>query len=285
METIKTKDEMRAVSAKLRSQGRTLGLVPTMGYLHKGHTSLIERSKKKCDATIISIFVNPIQFGPGEDYNKYPRDAQRDIEIALKEEVDFVFIPEAKEMYLKNHQTYVNIEKMDNVMCGKLRKNHFRGVCTVVLKLFNIIKPDYVFFGEKDFQQLTIIKKMVNDLDVDVKIVSCKTIREPDGLAMSSRNKYLSEKERKNAVILYNTVLFAEEEIKKGCKDLGEIKKECLEILNQNEFIKKIDYFDFRDPETLDEFKSTQGSPLNILIASAVYMGGTHLIDNKVVLL
>lgn len=285
METIKTKDEMRAVSAKLRSQGRTLGLVPTMGYLHKGHTSLIERSKKKCDATIISIFVNPIQFGPGEDYNKYPRDAQRDIEIALKEEVDFVFIPEAKEMYLKNHQTYVNIEKMDNVMCGKLRKNHFRGVCTVVLKLFNIIKPDYVFFGEKDFQQLTIIKKMVNDLDVDVKIVSCKTIREPDGLAMSSRNKYLSEKERKNAAILYNTILFAEKEIKKGCKDLEEIKKECLEILNQNEFIKKIDYFDFRDPETLDEFKSTQGSPLNILIASAVYMGGTRLIDNKVVLL
>ena len=285
MKTIKTKDEMRAVSAKLISQGRTLGLVPTMGYLHKGHISLMESSKKKCDATIISIFVNPIQFGPGEDYDKYPRDTQRDIEIALKEEVDFVFIPESKEMYLKNHLTYVNIEKMDKVMCGHFRENHFRGVGTVVLKLFNIIKPDYAFFGEKDFQQLAIIKKMVKDLDVDVKIIGCKTIREPDGLAMSSRNKYLSEKERKNAVILYNTVLFAEEEIKKGCKDLGEIKKECLEILNQNEYIKKIDYFDFRDPETLDECESAHGSLHDILIASAVYIGETRLIDNKVVLL
>jgi pantoate--beta-alanine ligase len=285
MKTIKTKDEMSAVYAKLSSQGKTLGLVPTMGYLHKGHVSLIKRSKKECDVTIISIFVNPIQFGPGEDFKKYPRDTQRDIEIAAKEEVDFLFIPEAEEMYLKNHLTFVNVEKMDKVMCGKFRQNHFRGVCTVVLKLFNIIKPGYAYFGEKDFQQLTIIKKMVKDLDIAVKIIGCETIREPDGVAMSSRNKYLSEKERKNAAVLRNTILLAEEEIKKGCKDLKEIKKECLGLLSMNEFVKNIDYFDFRDPETLKELKSSKNRSYNILIASAVYIGTTRLIDNKVILL
>ena len=285
MEIIRTKDEMRAVSAKLKSEGRTLGLVPTMGYLHKGHVSLIKSSKKECGTTAVSIFVNPIQFGPGEDFNNYPRDLQRDTEIASKEKVDFVFIPAAKEMYNENHLSYVRVEKMENVMCGNFRENHFRGVCTVVLKLFNIIKPDYAFFGEKDFQQLVIIKKMVKDLDINVKIIGCETIREPDGLAMSSRNKYLSEKERKNAVILHNTILLAEEEIKKRCKDPEEIKKECLKILNLNEFIKKVDYFDLRDPETLEELKSTQSSPLNVLIAAAAYIGTTRLIDNKVVLL
>lgn len=285
MKIIKTKDEMRAVLAKLSSQGKTLGLVPTMGYLHKGHVSLIKRSKKECDVTIISIFVNPIQFGPGEDFNKYPRDTKRDIEIATNEEADFLFIPETEEMYTENHLSYVNVEKMDKVMCGKFRQNHFRGVCTVVLKLFNIIKPDYAYFGEKDFQQLTIIKKMVKDLDIAVKIIGCETIREPDGVAMSSRNKYLSEKERKNAAVLHNTILLAEEEIKKGRKDLREIKKDCLELLNMNESVKNIDYFDFRDPETLAELKSSKNSPCNILIAAAVYIGTTRLIDNKVILL
>jgi pantoate--beta-alanine ligase len=285
MEIIRTKVEMGAVSAKLRSEGSTLGLVPTMGYLHEGHVSLIKNARKKCDATAISIFVNPIQFGPNEDYNNYPRDTKRDTEIALKEKVDFVFIPEAKEMYGENHLSYVCIEKMDKIMCGKFRENHFRGVCTVVLKLFNILKPDYAFFGEKDFQQLVIIKKMVKDLDINVKIIGCETIREPDGLAMSSRNKYLSENERKNAVILRNTILFAEEELKKRYKNMEEIKKECLEILNTNDFIRKIDYFDFRDPETLEELKSDQSRPLKVLIAAAAYIGTTRLIDNKVVLL
>ena len=263
----------------------SVGFVPTMGALHEGHLSLVRRAAIENDYVVVSIFVNPIQFGPSEDFNNYPRDTQRDTEIASKEKVDFVFIPEAKEMYNENHLSYVRVEKMDNVMCGKFRGNHFRGVCTVVLKLFNIIKPDYAFFGEKDFQQLVIIKKMVKDLDVNVKIIGCETIREPDGLAMSSRNKYLSEKERKNAVILHNTILFAEEEIKKRYKDPEEIKKECLKILNLSEFIKKVDYFDLRDPETLEELKSTQSSPCNALIAAAVYIGTTRLIDNKVVLL
>ncbi|MEI7615266.1 MAG: pantoate--beta-alanine ligase [Actinomycetota bacterium] len=285
MEIIKTKEEMGAVWRELKSRGRTLGLVPTMGYLHNGHVSLIKRSQKECSATAVSIFVNPTQFGPGEDYDSYPRDRQRDIDITSKEGVDFLFIPETKEMYDENHLSYVCVEKMDRVMCGNFRENHFRGVCTVVLKLFNIIKPDYAFFGEKDFQQLMIIKKMVKDLDVSIKIIGCETIREPDGLAMSSRNKYLSQKERINAIILRNTILFAEEEIKKRCRNLEEIKKECLKILNADESIKNVDYFDIRDPETLDELKSVQSSPQNILLAGAVYIGATRLIDNKVFLL
>jgi pantoate--beta-alanine ligase len=285
MKTIKTKEEMRAVSLTLRSQGRTVGLVPTMGYLHDGHVSLIKRSKKECGVTILSIFVNPIQFGPNEDFNRYPRDLRRDIEIAAKEEADFVFIPEAEEMYLKDHLTYVNVGKMDSIMCGSFRENHFRGVCTVVSKLFNIINPDYAFFGEKDFQQLAIIKKMVKDLDLAVKIIGCETVREADGLAMSSRNKYLSEEERKNAAILHSTILFAEEEIKKGNGDLKEIKKKCIGILSSGKDVKKIDYFDFRNPETLEEERSSLSSPCKILIAAAVYIGTTRLIDNKVVLL
>ncbi len=284
MKTIKVKDEMSAVSDRLNSQDKTLGLVPTMGYLHEGHAALIKRSKKECDATAVSIFVNPIQFGPGEDFKKYPRDMQRDVEIAAKEGVDYLFIPGKEEMYSANHLSYVNVEKMDKVMCGKYRPGHFRGVCTVVLKFFNIIKPDRAYFGEKDFQQLTIIKKMVKDLDAAVKIIGCETIREADGLAMSSRNKYLSEKERKNAVVLHNTILLAEEEIKKGLKNLREIKKECVGSLNMNESVKNVDYFDFRDPETLEEIKNNKNRS-NILIATAVYIGTTRLIDNKVVLL
>ena len=285
MKIIKTKDEMKSVFAQLKSQGKTLGLVPTMGYLHEGHISLIKKSRKECDSTIVSIFVNPIQFGPGEDFKKYPRDIKRDIEIASKEGVDFLFAPEAEEIYGKNNLSYVNVEKMDKVMCGKFRPDHFKGVCTVVLKLFNIIKPDNAYFGEKDFQQLTIIKKMVKDLDVYVKIIGCETIRETDGVALSSRNKYLSEKERKNAAVLYKTILFAENEIKKGLKDPQEIKKECLELLIANESVKNIDYFDFRDPETLEELKKSKTITGSILIACAVYVGKTRLIDNKVVLL
>ena len=284
MKTIRTKKEMKAVSAGLKSQGKTLGLVPTMGYLHEGHVSLIKKSKKECGATIASIFVNPIQFGQGEDFKKYPRDKKRDIEIAAREDVDFLFMPDTEEMYGKDHLTYVNVKKMDKAMCGKFRPDHFGGVCTVVLKLFNIIKPDRAYFGEKDFQQLVIIKKMVKDLDADIKIIGCKTIRETDGVAMSSRNKYLSEKERIDAAVLNTTILFAEKEIKKGLADLKKIKNECLELLNSNESVKNIDYFDFREPETLEELKNVKDGSGSILIAAAVYMGKTRLIDNKVIL-
>ncbi|MCX6384567.1 MAG: pantoate--beta-alanine ligase [Actinobacteria bacterium] len=285
MKVIKTKPEMQAVSEKIKKDGKSIGLVPTMGYLHDGHVSLIKRSKKDCDYTVLTVFVNPTQFGPDEDFNKYPRDFNRDSKIAENEGVDYIFNPDTGEMYSENHSTYVNVEKLDKIMCGKFRPVHFKGVCTIVLKLFNIINPDAVFFGKKDYQQLAIIKKMVEDLDVCVEIAGCETVREPDGLALSSRNKYLTKEERENAIILYKTILFAENEIKNSRKNLPEIKKECIEKLSSNKFVKKIDYFDLRDPENLKEIKKIKSGTNSMLIASAVYIGETRLIDNKVVLL
>jgi len=285
MKAVTSKSEMRAISDKLKKEGKSIGLVPTMGYLHDGHISLIKQSKKICSVTVLSIFVNPAQFGPNEDFNKYPRDFEMDSKIAVKENVDYIFAPDTAEMYQENHLTYVSVDKLDKIMCGKSRPVHFKGVCTVVLKLFNIVNPDKAFFGKKDFQQLVIIKKMTEDLNVLVEIIDCDTVREADGLALSSRNKYLSDEERKNAAILYKSILFAENEIKNGQKQISEIKKECMEMLSLNKFIKKIDYFDIRDSENLKEVKKADRSVNKILIAAAVYIGSTRLIDNKVILL
>ncbi|MCE5328751.1 pantoate--beta-alanine ligase [bacterium] len=285
MKVINLKSEMKAVSDRLKKDGKSIGLVPTMGYLHDGHISLIKQSKRSCDVTVLSIFVNPAQFGPNEDFNKYPRDFEADSKIAAKERVDFIFAPDETEMYHENHLTYVNVDKLDRIMCGKSRPIHFKGVCTVVLKLFNIVNPDKAFFGKKDFQQLAIIKKMVKDLDVLVEIIDCDTVREPDGLALSSRNKYLSTEERKNAAILYKSILFAENEIKTGQTQISAIRRKCMEMLSLNKFIKKIDYFDIRNPENLKEIKKIDSGTEKLLIASAVYIGTTRLIDNKVVLL
>jgi len=285
MEIIALKSEMKKVSDGLKIKGKSIGLVPTMGYLHEGHVSLIRQSKKDCDVTILSIFVNPAQFGPNEDFNKYPRDFKRDSGIAAEEGVDYIFAPEAEEMYSKNHLSYVEVEKLNRIMCGKFRPVHFKGVCTVILKLFNIVSPNKAFFGKKDFQQLVIIKKMIKDLDLPVSIIECETVREPDGLALSSRNRYLTKEERENATILYETILFAESRIKSGEKNLSEIKKDCREILKSNKFVSKIDYFDIRDPEDLGEIKKLSRCTGKFLIASAIYIGSTRLIDNKVILL
>ena len=275
MKIVISKSEMKAISDKLKKEGKSIGLVPTMGYLHDGHISLIKQSKKNCNVTVLSIFVNPAQFGPNEDFNEYPRDFEADSKISIEEGVDYVFAPDASEMYQKNHLTYINVDELDKIMCGKFRPIHFKGVCTVVLKLFNIVKPDKAFFGKKDFQQLAIIKKMIKDLDISVEIIDCDTVREADGLALSSRNKYLSGEERKNAVILYKSILFAE----------NEIKKECMDMLASNKFVKKIDYFDIRDCENLKELEEIDDTVKKLLIAAAVYIGSTRLIDNKVVLL
>lgn len=285
MKVVTLKSEMKAVSDKLKKDGNTIGLVPTMGYLHEGHISLIKQSKKSCDVTVLSIFVNPTQFGPNEDFSKYPRNFKMDSEIAAREGIDFVFAPSETEMYHKNHLTYVNVDKLDKIMCGKSRPIHFRGVCTVVLKLFNIVNPDKAFFGKKDFQQLAIIKKMVKDLDIAVEIVECDIVREPDGLALSSRNKYLSKEERKNAIILHKTILFAENEIKSGKMSISAIRKKCIETILLNKFVKKVDYFDIRNPENLKEIKKIGTGTKRLLIAAAVYLGTTRLIDNKVILL
>jgi pantoate--beta-alanine ligase len=285
MQIIKTKNEMQFISSQLKNNNKTIGLVPTMGYLHEGHVSLIRQSKKDYEVTVLSIFVNPAQFGPAEDFNKYPRDFTRDSNIAEKEGVDYIFYPDANDIYLEDHKAYVNVEKLDKIMCGKFRRNHFRGVCTIVLKLINIITPDGAFFGKKDYQQFIIIKKMVKDLDIPVKIIGCETVRQSDGLALSSRNQYLNKEERKNATILYETILFAEKQIKEGNKNLVKLKKECIKKLSSNKFVKKIDYFDIRDPESLEKINKIENATGRLLIASAIYIGSTRLIDNKVIII
>ncbi len=271
------------IAEKLRRGGVTIGFVPTMGFLHQGHLSLIRMAKKQCDRVIVSIFVNPTQFGPDEDFKKYPRDIKRDTALAEKEGADFIFHPTAKEMYGRGHRTVVVVKELGNIMCGKYRPGHFEGVATVVLKLLNITRANRVYFGEKDYQQMVIIKKMVSDLNVDVKVVSAPTIREKDGLAMSSRNRYLTKKERENAVILYRCLNLANEMIKGGKRNLAQIQKEILGELNRNEFLKKVDYFEFRDPENLEEKSRVESSDRRILAAVAAWFGDTRLIDNMVI--
>ncbi len=194
MEIIEDINKMHKLANVLRIKGETIGFVPTMGYLHEGHTSLLEAAKKGSKKVVMSIFVNPIQFGPKEDFEKYPRDFEHDYEIAENFGVDVIFYPKKEEMYKKNFSTFVNVENLSNIMCGIYRPGHFKGVCTVVLKLFNIVNPHKAYFGQKDYQQLVIIKKMVEDLNLNIEIVECPTIRDNDGLALSSRNKYLSKK-------------------------------------------------------------------------------------------
>lgn len=282
MQVIRTKAEIKNTINDLKSRKKLIGLVPTMGFLHEGHLALIKKSRSQCDITVLSIFVNPVQFGKNEDFDKYPRNFESDRALALKEGVDIIFYPESNEMYSDSHLTYVNVAKMEKVMCGRFRPGHFKGVCTVVLKLLNLIKPDKAYFGQKDYQQLLIIKKMISDLDLDTEIVECDTVREKDGLALSSRNAYLNTEERKNAGILYRTISFAEMEIKKG-RSFKSIKQEAIEILKSNSLIKKIDYFDIRNPENLKLLKKREPEVKKILIASAIWLGNTRLIDNKVI--
>lgn len=283
MQIVRTKAEINDAINDLKSKKKIVGLVPTMGFLHAGHVSLIEKSKSQCDLTVLSIFVNPFQFGKNEDFNRYPRNFEKDRLLALKKGVDIIFYPEPDEMYSANHLTCVNVTKMEKIMCGRFRPGHFRGVCTVVLKLLNIIKPDKAYFGQKDFQQLIIIKKMISDLDIiDVEIVECDTIREEDGLALSSRNAYLNPEERKNASILYRAISLAAEEIKKG-RSPKSAKHKAVELLKSNCLIKKIDYFDIRNPENLELVKKAGPKDKRILVASAVWLGTTRLIDNKIV--
>ena len=257
--------------------------VPTMGFLHEGHLNLIRMAKKECDKVIISIFVNPTQFEPGEDFKKYPRNIERDSILAEKEGVDYIFYPAAGEMYKSRHKTLVEVKDLGSIMCGRYRPGHFAGVATVVLKLFNIINAHKAYFGEKDYQQMVIIKRMVEDLNLDIEIVSGPTIREKDGLALSSRNKYLSREERENAVILYRCLNLAKDMIIKGEEDLRKVQKKVLGQLKKNKFVRKIDYFEFRDPLTLDEKKSVGKNDRKILAAVAAWVGSTRLIDNMVI--
>jgi pantoate--beta-alanine ligase len=280
MEIIKKVKLMASTSKFLKSTGETIGLVPTMGYLHEGHISLIKRARAECAKVIVSIFVNPIQFGPNEDFARYPRNFKKDCSFCQKAGADYIFFPSKDEMYEKDFKTFVHVKDLGDVMCGRVRPGHFGGVCTVVLKLFNIIMPNIAYFGQKDYQQLVIIRKMTKDLNVPIEIAGCPTVREEDGLAISSRNKYLSSDQRKNAVVLFQSLKLAEELIVNGQKNLEIVKKAALKKLESNPFVSKIDYFDFRDRDMLCEIKRIDQTAPRILIASAIWIGQTRLIDN-----
>lgn len=283
MKIIKKISECKSIISSLRQKGCKIGLVPTMGSLHEGHLNLIRMAKKECDKVIVSIFVNPTQFGPGEDFKKYPRDIERDSMLAREEGADYIFNPAAEEMYDPDYKTIVEVKELSDIMCGKYRPGHFKGVATVVLKLFNIMNAHIAYFGEKDYQQMIIIKKMVDDLNLDINIVSGPTIRERDGLALSSRNKYLSTEERKNAVILYESLKMAKDMIECGEKNLEKVKNKVKKKLRENRFINKVDYFEFRDPVTLEERKRVGRKQKRLLTAAAVWIGKTRLIDNIVI--
>lgn len=267
---------MQKLSNRLKKQGKTIGLVPTMGYLHEGHISLVRRSVKENDFTVASIFVNPAQFGPKEDFKKYPRDFKMDEAMLRGAGVDALFYPTATEMYPDPYHTYVQVEHLGDTLCGKSRPGHFKGVATVVAKLFNIVKPDTAYFGQKDAQQALIIGKMAKDLNMGLKVKTMPAVREKDGLAMSSRNAYLSAAERKEAAVLYRSLLLAKQMINKGERSAQKI------INNMKALIKRkkkaaIDYAEIVDAATLKPVKNISG---DILIALAVRIGNTRLIDN-----
>ncbi|MFA6635996.1 MAG: pantoate--beta-alanine ligase [Candidatus Omnitrophota bacterium] len=280
MKIIRSVSEMSEVSLRIRTSLKRSGFVPTMGYLHDGHLSLVRASKSECDITIVSIFVNPSQFCPGEDLEKYPRDIDRDISLLEKEGVDFLFAPDAGEMYPEGYSSYVDMDcALVKKLCGVSRPGHFRGVSTVVAKLFNITDPDNSYFGQKDIQQGLVIKRMASDLNFRTKIRIMPTVREPDGLAMSSRNKYLSCKERKLAAKIFKSLERASKEISSGEKSAANIRKIVEDFLSGEEGI-KIDYVDVVDPEDLRSLERLNG---NTLIVVAAFVGATRLIDNILV--
>jgi pantoate--beta-alanine ligase len=275
MKIVETITEMKSVRKGLPG---TVGFVPTMGYLHEGHLTLVRRSREADDFTVVSIFVNPTQFGPNEDFDRYPRDYPRDLEMLEKEGTDFVFMPSVKEMYPPESSTRVEVLKVTDRLEGAIRPGHFRGVATVVNKLFNIVSPDKAFFGQKDAQQVVVIQKMAADLDMNLEVVAVPTVREPDGLAMSSRNVYLSPEERRQSTVIYQSLMLAQKLWEEGERDSARIRHEMAELI-QNKSLGKIEYIDIADAGTLEELK-TAISPA--LISLAVKFGNTRLIDNIV---
>ncbi|MBN1102509.1 MAG: pantoate--beta-alanine ligase [Deltaproteobacteria bacterium] len=276
MQVIESAEEMQRRSEELRLSGKTLGFVPTMGFFHEGHLELMRVAGKHADVVLISIFVNPAQFGPGEDFDAYPRDMEGDLAKAREVGVDVAFTPLAEEMYPEGSETTVAVAKLTKRLCGLSRPSHFEGVTTVVAKLFNITKPHIAVFGQKDYQQLTVIAKMVKDLNLDIQIVGVPTYREPDGLAMSSRNSYLSAEERKSALSLKKSMDLASRMFERGVRDAGGIKA-AAERLILNQPHTKIDYVALCHPVTLEDVDVLGDETL---LALAVRVGRTRLIDN-----
>lgn len=278
MRLCKTVEEVRSFVTSVRSEGKTVGLVPTMGYLHPGHLSLVQEAKRRCDVVVVSIFVNPTQFGAGEDYQTYPRDLQRDAGLVADAGVDAIFAPEAAEMYPPGFSTSVDVAGVSEPLCGASRPGHFRGVATVITKLFNIVRPDMAFFGQKDFQQVLLIKRLVEDLNMDIQIVDVPIVREADGLAMSSRNVYLSEEDRKAALVLSRSLSLARQLVAEGERDVARLKKRVVREI-QSEPRAEIDYVEILSVPHLKQLDLLADKAL---LALAVRFGKTRLIDNTV---
>ncbi|HEX16541.1 MAG TPA: pantoate--beta-alanine ligase [Deltaproteobacteria bacterium] len=278
MEVIKDPKEMQRRAEAWRLQGRRIAFVPTMGYFHEGHLSLMREGRRLGDVLVVSIFVNPTQFGPSEDYERYPRDLERDLRLAEEVGVDVVFAPQASEMYPEGFQTYVEVTELQKHLCGRFRPGHFRGVATVVAKLFNIVKPHVAIFGRKDYQQLLIIRRMVEDLNMDVEVVGMPTVRESDGLAASSRNTYLRPEERQAALALYRSLKRAEELFAEGRRNPSDILREVHSVLDKEPLL-QVEYVELCHPETLQPL---EGEFQKGLLAIAARVGSTRLIDNIV---
>ena len=276
MKIVETIAEVREQVKQWRKEGLTVGLVPTMGYLHEGHKSLIDRAVAENDRVVVSVFVNPMQFGPSEDLESYPRDMDRDAALCEKAPAILIFHPDPSEMYHKDFSSFVDMTTLTGGLCGKTRPIHFRGVCTVVSKLFNIVVPDKAYFGQKDAQQLAVIRHMVSDLNFGIEIVGCPIIREEDGLAKSSRNTYLSAQEREAALILSKSLAKGKEALKAGEVDAAKIRQIILDEI-ATEPLAKVDYVEVVDWNTLEPVETVKEP---VLVAMAVYIGKTRLIDN-----
>ncbi len=273
---VKTINEVRTQVKEWKKQGLTVGFVPTMGYLHEGHKSLIDRAVEENDRVVVSDFVNPIQFGQNEDLSTYPRDIEADKALCEKAGASMLFNPEPDEMFLPDFCTFVETQNLSKELCGKTRPIHFRGVCTIVSKLFNIVTPDKAYFGQKDAQQLAVIRRMVRDLNMDIDVVGCPIIRESDGLAKSSRNTYLSEIERQAALVLSKAVFLGQDLMKNGERNADTIINKMSDLINK-EPLAKIDYVQLVDADSIEPLAEAKG---RVLVAMAVYIGKTRLIDN-----
>jgi len=278
MKTVTMIAGMKAAVIEARAKDQTIGFVPTMGYLHEGHLSLVRECRKTADVTVVSVYVNPLQFGPQEDFRQYPRDPERDAALLEKEGVDILFLPENREIYPEGYRTSVEVAGLQDKLCGRSRPGHFKGVATVVLKLFNIVRPDCAFFGQKDTQQVVILRRMVEDLNVDVEIRVSPIIREPDGLAMSSRNAYLSAEERRAALVLSKSLEEARRMFEKGERAAGPIREQMCRTIAA-EPLARIDYVEIVDPSSLEPVQQIDGEASVVL---AVYIERTRLIDNTI---
>lgn len=276
MKVINEIENIRKEVASARGENKKIGFVPTMGALHKGHLSLIKTAVETCDFVVVSIFVNPTQFGEGEDYRQYPGTLDSDAEICEKEGVDLVFAPSVKQMYPRRQLTWVNVESLTEGLCGASRPGHFRGVCTVCTKLFDIVHPDIAFFGQKDAQQAVVIKRMVADLNIPMKIEICPVVRDEDGLATSSRNKYLTDEQRKEALLIYQALCECRKLYEQGTTDTAKLRDRIKEVLSKGEAL-ETDYIALVDAESLEQVSGVSGR--NVLVAVAAEVGDTRLID------